>query len=137
MPRPDNCHVQVSQALIKDGWSVAHKSVFLTDKYRNDVYIDIDATHASNGTQSRQIFVEVKCFALPKETAEFHRAIGQYVIYRGVIQRAAIPAALYLAVPAASFDKYFNSYMLDVMANNMVKLLKIDMEQERILQWIE
>jgi len=137
MPRPDNCQGQVSRSLIKDGWVVAHRPVFLTDRYRNDVYIDLDATHSSNGTQSRQIVVEVKCFALPKDTAAFHRAIGQYIVYRGVIQRANLPATLYLAVPASTFDTYFNDLMLHVMTQNMVKLMKVDMEQERIVQWIE
>jgi hypothetical protein len=136
MPRLDNCHQHVSNALAKDGWIIARKSVFLTDRYKNDAFIDIDATRPTNGTQSQQIYVEVKCFDFPKDTAEFHRAIGQYIVYRGIMRRAGLPATLFLAVPSRSFDKYFNPFMLEIVAQNGVNLLVVDMETEDVLQWI-
>jgi len=137
MPKLDNCHVQVSSALVTDGWTILRNSVYLTDPYKNDAYIDLEALRAANGTQPRHIYVEVKCFGFPKDTAEFHRAVGQYIVYRGIMRRANLPITLYLAVPSLSFEKYFNPTMLEIMAQEGVKLLEVDMEQERVLQWIE
>ena len=137
MPKYDYCHRQVVNALRKDGWFVASKSLFLTDAYRNDAYIDIDATRGTNGTITQHIYVEVKCFDRPKETAGFHRAIGQYIMYRGILNRVGLLSPLYLAVPSRSFSTYFNQPVLDVIAQHELKLLVVDIEQEKVLQWIE
>ena len=137
MPKYNYCQGQVVNALRKDGWTVAPKSLFLTDAFRNDAYIDLDATRGANGTITQHIYVEVKCFGRPKETAEFHRAIGQYIMYRGILNRVGLLAPLYLVVPSRSFSVYFNRSVLDVMAQHEVKLLIVDIEQEKVLQWIE
>jgi len=137
MPKLDTCHFQVARSLQKDGWQIVQNGVYVDDEYTNAVYVDIQAVQGSNGTLSRNIFVEAKCFSLPRKTPDLHRAIGQYVVYRVILDEEGFPEPLYLAVPNESFAEYFNARLLQVSKRYGIKLVVIDLEQERVIQWIE
>lgn len=86
MARLDACHEQVANALRNDGWNV-DKTPFGVSTIQRRALIDIRAIRGTNGHTEQILLVEVKCFAQPKSwTNELYTAIGQYLVYRAMLQ---------------------------------------------------
>ena len=137
MPIRDSCHHQVMNALRKASWIVDESQVFL----RADgltFFADIQAQH-TNGSVQQIIIVEVKCFSDERfDQDELYRAIGQYLIYRSVLQIRAPQLPLYLAIPSSVYDRLFRkSVVQNVIMDNQIKLLVIDVDLEEIIQWVD
>jgi hypothetical protein len=41
-----------------------------------------------------------------------------------------------MAVPSATFERYFNDPLLDVLREHQIRLVEVDLEQEEIVRWI-
>jgi hypothetical protein len=140
MPALDSCHFQVVHALRKAGWSLADKPKYIDDvETETFVYIDIEASYKPNGAvgETRQIYVEVKCFPGKNVTQEVYIALGQYLIYRALLARQAIPVPLYLAVPSTAYATTFNAVFRRALHDNRIMMVVVDLETETIVQWIE
>ena len=136
MPKYDVCHFQVEHALQKDGWQIIQQGWHIDDDYTNVLYIDLVATRQNDGLPPQTIYVEVKCFSAPRSTPDLHRALGQFITYRAILDQEGFSEPLLMAVPEASFADYFNSAILAVVKAHEVKLLVIDLEHEKVVQWI-
>lgn len=136
MPELDACHYQVVNALAKIGWLVDPTPLHITDSFGNDFFVDLTAVRPADESGSLEIAVEVKCFALPKKTPELHRAIGQCIVYQGILTREGYTLPVYLAVPMDTFQKYFNDALLAVLNSHGIRLIEIDIEKEAVVQWI-
>lgn len=136
MPQLDSCHPQVVKALEKVGWSVTPDPfVLLLDKIHR-LYIDIEAYRPSD--RRTIMIVEVKCFHdTSDETTDLYLAIGQYMIYRGLLEQRNIEAPLYLAVPESAYRGVFQRMAMPVVHGNHVKMILVDLDREVIKQWIE
>jgi hypothetical protein len=137
MPIRDVCHQQVMNALQKASWIVDESQVFL----RADgltFYVDIQAQH-TNGSVQRIIVVEVKCFSDERsDQDELYRAIGQYLIYRSVLQIRAPQIPLYLAIPSLVYNRLFRKTVVqNVVENNQIKVVVVNLELEEIIQWVD
>jgi hypothetical protein len=134
----DDCHNQVVNALRKAGWDVYPKIYYIETA---DIVVnpDIQAQHQVNGSSRQIIVVEVKCFVdESKDQDELYRVIGQYLIYRNVLQVTAIPATLYLAIPTDVYQRLFLGEVVSATIREAaIKLLLIDIEREEIVQWID
>ncbi len=136
MPVLDSCHEQVANALRKASWSVADKPVFL----RADgltFFADIQA-QLINGSVQQIIIVEVKCFSDERfDQDELYRAIGQYMLYRSVLQLRAPHLPLYLAVPSLVYERLFRKTIVQILVSGSgIRLIVVDIEREEIIQWI-
>jgi len=137
MPAFDQCHEQVVHALQKDGWRVADQQVRLTTGRRN-AFIDMRIAHGFNGNGRTILLVEVKCFPPDSDrNSELYGAIGQYLIYRAMLVENDDDTALYLSIPTIEFAKLTDRAFKRVIAESNIKLLIVDLEQERIIEWIE
>ena len=134
----DDCHNQVVNALRKAGWDVYPKIYYIETA---DIVVnpDIQAQHQVNGSSRQIIVVEVKCFVDDsKDQDELYRAIGQYLIYRNVLQVKAISATLYLAIPIVVYQRLFLGEVVSATIRDAaIKLLLIDIDQEEIVQWLD
>ncbi|MBE9141213.1 fatty-acid synthase [Nodosilinea sp. LEGE 07088] len=92
MPQRDSIHYAVRQALVNDGWSITADPYVISYGERF-LFIDLGAAETSgdNRIESRfigaqrganQIAVEVKEFRRASAIADLEQAIGQYVLYR-------------------------------------------------------
>jgi hypothetical protein len=99
MAARDRYHDAVRNALIQDGWIITH------DPYRIAIgrprgYIDLGAEMAIAAEKAgRRIAVEVKSFLGASELDDLEHALGQYGIYRVVLEKREPERALYLALP--------------------------------------
>lgn len=88
--------------------------------------------------EGQKIAVEVKSF-LERSSAisEFHTALGQFINYRGALRRRQPERVLYLALPLTTYKTFFQlDFPKEMIAENQVKMLIYDVEQEVIFQWI-
>lgn len=134
MPALDDCFPQVVHALQKDGWVVGNKPERKLFGKRL-AYIDLVARN-----EAQAAYVEVKCFpsagAGGGGTQEEYIAVGQYIVYRTLLETLEDSTPLYLAVPHTIFED-FDDVMRNVIGNYHIKLLVFDAATEEVLQWIE
>lgn len=84
------------------------------------------------------LLAEVKCFSNRQTiTTEVYAAIGQYIIYRMLLSELQLNIPLYLAIPELVYHTIFDSTLRHVVSDNQIKLLIVNLEDERIIQWIE
>lgn len=65
------------------------------------------------------------------------QALGQYVLYRQILNEMGVEHSLYLAVSQPTFNSVFTIELGQVLLKNqVVKLIVFDDESEAIVQWI-
>jgi hypothetical protein len=137
MPAKDLYHDTVKAALIKDGWLI------VADPYRIqykdiDLYADLAAERPiAAERQGRKIVVEIKSFVGRSPMTDFHNAVGQYAVYRSLIQATEPDYQLYLAIDDITYENFFKregiAFIIEV---SQISLLVVDIEQQEIVQWI-
>lgn len=90
---------------------------------------------ADRGLQ--KIVVEVKSFVGPSDVKDLEQALGQYILYRQVLDEMGVKRKLYLAVPQATFNSVFTIELGQVLLKNqVVKLIVFNDTNEAIVKWI-
>ena len=68
---------------------------------------------------------------------DFHGALGQYMVYRNLIQLTDPEYKLYLAIDDLVYKNFFQRKSIQLITNeNKLLLMVVEMEKEEILQWI-
>jgi hypothetical protein len=69
---------------------------------------------------------------------DFHGALGQYMVYRNLIQLTDPEYKLYLAIDDLVYKNFFQRKSIQLITNeNKLLLIVVEMEKEEILQWID
>lgn len=137
MPAKDLYHTVVRQALVQDGWAILAENYPL--EYEGDrLYADIAAEKAiAAERQGQKIIVEVKSFLGRSFMNDLELAVGQYIIYRNILQATSSDFQLYLAIPARTYNTGFQKKLAQlIVQSNQVNLLVFNPEQEVIEKWI-
>jgi hypothetical protein len=137
MPAKDIYHNAVKNALLKDGWTITADPYFI--KYEDaELYADLAAEKPiSAERQGQKIVVEIKSFVGRSLMYDFHGALGQYVVYRNLIQLTEPEYTLYLAIDDLVYKNFFQRKSIQVITKeNQLLLMVVEMEKEEILQWI-
>jgi hypothetical protein len=138
MPRKDAFHEVVKNALVKDGWTVTHDP-YTVEYNRETLYIDLGA-EATIGAEKagRKIAVEIKSFLGKSGITDLYHALGQYILYRTLIETSEPERVLFLAMPSEAFDTLLNIVEGQrLIAKEAMKLVLYRVEDERIERWIE
>lgn len=107
MPAKDIFHNKVRRALEKEGWTITE------DPYRlkwelTTLYVDLAAEKAIAAEKDNQkIAVEIKSFVGKSEMADLEQAIGQYFLYRWIMDMQEPERVLFLAVPESVLSAAF------------------------------
>lgn len=137
MPAKDLYHDAVKNALIKNGWQITADPYII--KYEDaELYADLAAETTLAATrQEQQIVIEIKSFVGKSLMYDFHNALGQYIVYRNLIQLTEPERTLYLAIDDIVYQTFFlRKSIATIVRHNQVLLIIVDLEQEEILQWI-
>ena len=136
MPALDKCQQQVVNALQKEGWQLLKSPYNVFTIYRT-IYIDIAMSKGQNGTQQQIIVIEIKCFPDPNSTTrDVYTSIGQYLIYRVMLESMEMANNLYLAVPDAIFNAVFDEAVMKVVKADRIKMVIVDLDAEAVTRWI-
>ncbi len=137
MPAKDLYHDTVKAALIKDGWLI------VADPYRIqykdiDLYADLAAERPiAAERQGQKIVVEIKSFIGRSPMTDFHNAVGQYAVYRSLIQATEPDYQLYLAIDDITYENFFKREGIAfIIEASQISLMVVDIEQQEIVQWI-
>ncbi len=132
----DIFHDIVKNALIQEGWTVTDDPLLL--QFGGvDLYADLGAEKLlaveKNG---RKIAVEIKSFVGASKVSEFHRAIGQLVHYKMILEINEPERELYLAVPSETYSEFFMlPFTQASIERNKVNLIVYDIRRKEIVKW--
>jgi hypothetical protein len=133
MAAKDKYHDAVVRALKKAGWSVTSQHELIVDG--RTLYIDIQATK-----DNRQIIIliEVKGFEnMSSPVTYLSNSVGQYVLYRVILEDGGLDIPLYMAVPDAAYHGILSERLGRIAIERLkIKLLVFDPVMEEILQWM-
>jgi hypothetical protein len=133
----DIYHNAVKNALIKDGWRILADSYFL--QYEDaQLYADLLAEKTLLAEQNdRTIVVEIKSFINPSPMRDFELALGQYIVYRDILDLSEKHYAIYLAVKDTVFESFFQRKSVKaIVKRHQVEFIVFNNEQEEIVSWI-
>ncbi len=136
-PAKDIYHNEVKNALIKDGWTITDDPYFI--KYEDaELYADLAAEKPiAAERQGQKIVVEIKSFVGKSLMYDFHNALGQYIVYRKLIQLTEPEYKLYLAVDDVVYENFFQRKSVQAVINeNHLLLIVVNTQKEEIRQWI-
>lgn len=137
MPALDLNHEQVRQALLKDGWSITDDPYVI--EYEDlTLFADLGAERVIAAQRDDQrIVVEVKSFAGRSAVREFETALGQFELYRGILETTEPDRTLFLAVSDVIYDGFIQRPAIQLIVDrNGLKFLVVNLEIEEIVQWI-
>jgi hypothetical protein len=133
----DIYHDTVKRALQKDGWTITHDP-FPLKIGKKRLSVDLGAERLiSAENKTRKIVVEVKSFVGQSDVKDLEQALGQYVLYRQILDEMGVERILYLAVSQVVFNAVFTIELGQILLKNQViKLIVFDDESEAIVEWI-
>lgn len=137
MPAKDIYHDAVKNALIKDGWTIIADPYFL--QYEDaELYADLFVEKALLvEQQGRRIVVEIKSFISPSPMRDFENALGQYILYRDILQLSNKNYEIYLAIRDTIFDTFFQRKSIQaVVKRHQIEFIIFNNEKEEITLWI-
>ncbi|WP_103666718.1 element excision factor XisH family protein [Pseudanabaena sp. BC1403] len=137
MPARDIYHNTVKTALEKDGWTITHDP-FPLQIGKKRLSADLGAERLISAEKGIQkIVVEVKSFVGQSDVKDLEQALGQYILYRQILNETKIERDLYLAVSRLTFNSIFTIQLGQILlTNQIIKLIVFDDESEVIVQWI-
>ena len=133
----DLFHEIVRSAIEKEGWTITDDPLSIRCG-GVDLQIDLGAQRLIAAQKAGQkIAVEIKSFVSASKISEFHTALGQFINYRIALRTEDPERILYLAVPLAIYNDFFNlPFTQTVVSENQIKLIIYNIETEEIVQWL-
>jgi hypothetical protein len=137
MPKLDIIHDAVRNALIKDGWVITDDPYVI--QYRKiTLYADLGAEQTMAAERyGQKLVVEVKSFIGASKIQDLKEALGQYDIYRYLLEEIAPDRKLYVAISTIAYKSFFKQDVIQLILNkHQLPLIVVDTEMEEIRQWI-
>lgn len=137
MPKLDLIHNVVKNALLKDGWSITDDP-YVIQYRRTTLYADLGAERPIAAERDGQkLVVEAKSFVGASKIQDLKEALGQYDIYRYLLEVTAPDRKLYIAVSTIAYNTFFTQDVIQLILNrHQLPLIVVDIEAEEITQWI-
>lgn len=146
MPQRDAIHNIIRQALIKEGWNITNdpyvisygeRFLFIDLAARLDSLNGIAGNFIAASRGGNRIAVEIKEFRGNSAIADLEQAIGQYVLYRLLLEQVDPDRELYLAVADTIFDGIFSEPIGELVIRDLpMKLLIVDVEAVEVKRWM-
>ncbi|KJH72431.1 element excision factor XisH family protein [Aliterella atlantica] len=137
MPKLDIIHNGVKNALVKDGWAITDDP-YIIQYRRTTLYADLGAERPIAAERDGQkLVVEVKSFVGASKIQDLKEALGQYDIYRYLLEETAPERKLYVAVGTVIYKSFFNQDVVQlILSKHRLPLIVVNLEAEEIEQWI-
>jgi hypothetical protein len=133
----DIIHQAVKNALIKDNWIITHDPY--TIQFKDELlYADLAAERTIAAERKGQkIIVEIKSFIGRSTIQDFKLALGQYILYRQLLDEIAATYKLYLAVSDDTYTFDFQRTIIQfIIHRNQIPLIIVNTAREEIVEWI-
>lgn len=137
MPIRDSIHEPVKQAFIKDGWEITYDPYVISYGERF-LFVDLGASSMIGIRQgTKDIAIEIKEFRGQSQIADLEQAIGQYTLYRLLLNQVDPEREVYLAIPEETYNDIFSEPIGKLaIAQLSLKLVIVNLAKQEISQWI-
>lgn len=137
MPQRDKYHEAVRKALETAGWVITHDPLWLKLDHTG-VFIDIAAERVPSLTEpSSSVAIEVKVFSPTNILDEIEKALGQYILYRGLLELKRPSYRCYLAIPEQAYTTYLEGPDFQyILRRNAIQIVTFDPQREEVVRWI-
>jgi hypothetical protein len=136
MPAKDTYHDVVRAALLKDGWTITDDPFRLVWGER-DFYVDLEAERVVAAEKAgKQIAVEVKSFLGASQMHDLEFALGQFLLYRSILEEQEPDRVLFLAIPDEPADILDEPIGQLLIAKHLIRAVVFDPQTEEILRWV-
>lgn len=130
----------VVAALTADGWTITHDPYRLNFGGVTRLYIDLGAQRGTVAAEKgeQRIAVEVQSFLGPSPLRALQEAVGQFVVYRMLLNAQDPQRVLYMAVT----DDVHDGILLErlgqfIIEEVRVRVLVFDQATKKVIKWIE
>jgi len=144
MAARDSIHNAVRIALIKDGWEITDDPYVIAYGERF-LFVDLGVEEDPGlvgqfigaSRAGRRIAVEIKELRGQSVIVELEQAIGQYVLYRLLLNQVDPERILFLAVPEKAYRELFSEPIGELVIKDLpLNLLVVDIEEDEVKTWI-
>ena len=136
MPAKDTYHDALRSALIKDGWTITDDPFRLVWGER-DFYVDLGAERVVAAEKAgKRIAVEVKSFLGASQMHDLELALGQFLLYRSILEEQEADRMLFLAMPDQAAEVLDEAIGQLLIAKHLIRAVVFDPQKEEILRWI-
>jgi hypothetical protein len=126
MAQRDSIHDAVKAALVKDGWEITDDPYVIAYGERF-LFVDLGAEENQEVVgnfigavrANVRIAVEIKELRGQSVIVELEQAIGQYVLYRLLLNRVDPERKVYLAVPGKAYRELFTEPIGELVINDL------------------
>jgi hypothetical protein len=136
MPVKDTYHNALRSALVKDGWTITDDPFRLAWGER-DFYVDLGAERIVAAEKAgNRIAVEVKSFLGASQMHDLELALGQFLLYRSILEELEPDRVLFLAIPnepAEILDEPIGQLLI---AKHLLRAIIFDTQKEEVVRWI-
>ena len=139
MPAASIYHDVVIRSLQADGWVITDDPLTVSYGGRS-LYVDLGAEHVTIGAErfGQRIAVEIQSFLGPSVIHDLQRALGQYEMYRTVLEETEPDRAVYLALPRRVREGLLAEQLGSLLVSRLgMRLMVFDEMQERVVEWID
>jgi hypothetical protein len=139
MPARNIYHDAVVQSLEAEGWTITDDPLRLSYGGR-DLYVDLGAERMTLAAEraGQKIAVEVQSFLNASPVRDLQEAVGQYEIYRTILEQTEPERRLFLAVPTVVYESLLSERFGQLIVTKLgLRLVVFDDEQKRVVEWIE
>lgn len=118
MSARDIYHDTVKRALQNANWTITHDP-FPLQIGKKRLAIDLGAERLISADKGLQkIVVEVKSFVGQSDVRDLQQALGQYILYRQILQEMGVKRQLYLAVSQITYNSVFMIELGEILLKN-------------------
>lgn len=137
MPAKDIYHETVKNAMIKEGWTITDDPLRLKWGLR-ELFVDLGINKLISAQKANQkIAVEIKSFTNPSPIFDLEQALGQYLIYRAILEETKPEYLLYLAIRQTTYGAIFSEPIGDLIIKKyQLNLIVFKPQKEEVCQWI-
>ena len=137
MSQRDFYHEHVRAALLAAGWTITQDPLTILF-YGLRVGIDLGAERTEADGSKTRIAVEVKNFRKRSDYVnEFEKGLGQYLLYREVIETFAFNYTLFLAVPDDVYQTFFQNIIVNrLIQKHGLNILTYIPTTQTLVQWL-
>jgi hypothetical protein len=138
VPARNVYHDAVVRALTADGWTITDDPLQVSYGGK-DLYVDLGAERTTLAAEKgeQRIAVEIASFLSSSPVRDLEEAVGQYQVYRVLLEEDDPGRLLYLGVPQDTYEHFLSERFGQFIVSRLhVRLVVFAEEQERIVQWI-
>jgi hypothetical protein len=136
MPAKDTYHDALRSALVNDGWTITDDPFRLVWGER-DFFVDLGAERVVAAEKAgKRIAVEVKSFLAASPMHDLELALGQFLLYRSILEEQEPERELFLAIPHEPAEILDEPVGQLLIAKHLIRAMIFDPHKEEILRWI-